>query len=125
MATSAPALARARAISRPMRRAPPLTNADLPWRGSVGIALRKSRCHATVLNGECGTPRHGLSSYEAGTDSRLVGSRRLEACLQTEAIHSTHLSRSHRTCLRRALCRNLPAALMTGMATVVVFYVLI
>src|ERR1039458_7649296 len=49
MATSAPALARARAISRPMRRAPPLTSADLPWRGTVGIALSESRFHATVL----------------------------------------------------------------------------
>src|SRR5579864_8274525 len=38
MPTSAPASARARAISRPMRRAPPVTNAALPFNSPAAMA---------------------------------------------------------------------------------------
>src|SRR5690348_6272414 len=38
MATSAPASASARAISRPMRRAPPVTNAALPFNSPAAMA---------------------------------------------------------------------------------------
>src|ERR1035438_9577138 len=37
MATLAPALARARAMPRPIRSAPPVTNADLPLRVRMGM----------------------------------------------------------------------------------------
>ena len=37
MATSAPAWARVSAMARPRRRAPPVTNTDLPARGAVGF----------------------------------------------------------------------------------------
>ena len=50
MATSAPACARASAIPRPTRRAPPVTSADLPRRGWFVIALhQKTRPYPHAL----------------------------------------------------------------------------
>ena len=47
MVTSAPARASAKAISRPMRCAPPVTSADLPLRVWVGITGLSAKSTAT------------------------------------------------------------------------------
>src|SRR3974390_1927020 len=49
MATLAPALASASAISRPMGRAPPVTSADLPCKGKAVIAWSARECERLLL----------------------------------------------------------------------------
>ena len=111
MATSAPAWPRASAIPRPMRRAPPVTSTDLPFRVSVGILGVRSWVAAGCgpASGGTGTERPGYSGCGqpcwagvGGCGWRLLGGiHRSESCKSNTARPERFIDLDHQL----GLCR--------------------